>query len=363
VRLQAREVRAQHAAVYLAVRIVEKLFRRERHDALRRDSLERMKAAVYYETGAPDVFKYEEMPDPACPEDGVVIDVEAISVEGGDVLHRARGEMPTRPHIVGYQCAGVIREVGARVETREPGQRVVAVMMHGSHAERVAAPVNATWPVPDGLDLPRASAVPIAVGTADDCLFEFGRLSEGESVLIQAGAGGVGMAAIQLAKRAGATVLSTASSDAKLDRLKEFGLDHGINYRATDFVAATREITNGRGVDLVVDSIGGKTLERSFEAAAYRGRIISVGSAGRDDAAPDVTLLRPGNKSLTGVFFGAELAIHHDRVHAMVQRHLEDLAAGRLEIIIDRRFPLARAAEAHAYIESRQAFGRVLLIP
>ncbi|UCE87356.1 MAG: zinc-binding dehydrogenase [Deltaproteobacteria bacterium] len=322
-----------------------------------------MRAAVYYQTGAPDVFRYEEVPDPACAPDGVLVDVQAISVEGGDVLHRARGEMPSRPHIVGYQCAGVIREVGAQVRNREPGQRVVAVMMHGSHAERVATAANATWLVPDGLDLPRASAVPIAVGTADDCLFEFGRLAAGESVLIQAGAGGVGMAAIQLAKRAGATVLATASSDAKLDRLKQFGLDHGINYRTTDFATATREITNGRGVDLVVDSIGGRTLERSFEAATYRGRIISVGSAGRDDVRPDVSLLRPGNKSLTGVFFGAELAIHHDRVHAMVERHLEDLRAGRLEVIVDRCFPLARAAEAHAYIESRQAFGRVLLVP
>ena len=322
-----------------------------------------MKAAVYYATGGPEVFRYEDLPDPACAPDGVVIEVSAISVEGGDLLHRAGGELPTRPHVVGYQCAGVVREVGSDVADRRIGQRVVAVMMHGSHAERVAAAANATWPVPDALDLERAAAVPIAVGTADDCLFEFGRLGAGECALIHAGAGGVGMAAIQLAKRAGATVLSTASSDAKLDRLKALGLDHGINYQTTDFVAAAREITGGRGVDLVVDSIGGQILQQSFEAACYRGRIISVGSAGRDARAPDVSLLRPGNKSLTGVFFGAELAIHHARVHAMVARHLEDAARGRLEIVLDRRFPLERAAEAHTYIESRQAFGRVLLLP
>jgi NADPH2:quinone reductase len=322
-----------------------------------------MKAAVYYETGPPEVFRYEEVPDPTCAPNRVLIEIKAISIEGGDVLHRAGGEMPTRPHIVGYQCAGVIREVGEKVTDRKPGQRVVATMPHGSHAELVVQPAIATWIIPEDLDLERAACIPIAFATGDDCLFEFGHLRKGETVLIHAGGGGVGMAAIQLAKRAGATVLSTASSDEKLDRLKPLGLDHGINYRTTDFVAATRELTNGRGADLVVDSIGGRTLEGSFEAAAYRGRIITVGFAGRDDHRPDLHLLVPGNKSLTGVFLGAEMVLHPKRLAPMVAGHLEDVARGNLQIIIDRSFPLAEAAAAHAYIESRQAFGRVVLVP
>ncbi|MGH0036488.1 MAG: quinone oxidoreductase family protein [Myxococcota bacterium] len=322
-----------------------------------------MKAAVYDHTGGPEVFRYADMPDPVCPPDGVLVDVEAISIEGGDLGHRARGELASVPHIVGYQCAGRVAEVGPQASDRSVGQRVVAVMMHGSHAERVAVAAGQTWLVPEGTDLEKAACVPIAVGTADDCLFEFGRLAAGESVLVHAGAGGVGMAAIQLAKRAGARVLSTASSDAKLERLKALGLDHGINYREVDFVAAAREATGGRGVDLVVDSIGGENLARSFEAAGYRGRIISVGSTAREPDRPDVSALRPGNKTLTGVFFGAELALHHDRVHPMVDRHIAAVGSGELEIVIDRRFGLAEAAEAHAYIESRQAFGRVLLIP
>ncbi len=322
-----------------------------------------MKAAVYYETGEPEVFRIEDVPDPSCAPEGVVIEVQAVSIEGGDVLHRAGGELASRPHVVGYQCAGVIREVGPAVADRQIGQRVVAIMLHGSHAEKVAVPAAATWPIPAGVDLKSAACVPIAVGTADDCLFEFGRLREGESVLVQAGAGGVGMAAIQLAKRVGATVIATASSDEKLARLKEFGLDHGINYRAGDFVAAVRDITGGRGVDLVVDSIGGRTLEGSIEAAAYRGRISYVGSAGRDTHPPNVDLLRPANKSLTGIFFGAELALHRERVFPMVAQHIADLATGELRIVIDRDYPLAEAAAAHRYIEGRQAFGRVLLIP
>jgi NADPH2:quinone reductase len=322
-----------------------------------------MKAAVYYETGRPEVFRYEDVLDPVCPRDGVLIEVRAISIEGGDTLHRAGGEMASRPHIVGYQCAGVVREVGTDVKDRKPGQKVVAVMLHGSHAALVAVPSATTWVLPDGLDLKLGACVPIPFGTADDCLFEFGRLAPGETALVHAGAGGVGIAAIQLAKRAGATVLATASSDEKLERLKDYGLDHGINYRTGDFVAAVRELTAGRGADVIVDSVGGRTLEGSIEALAYRGRIAYVGSAGRDAHRPNVDALRPGNKTITGIFLGAELMLSYARVHPMIGRHLADVARGALRVPIDREYPLARAADAHAYVESRQAFGRVLLIP
>jgi NADPH2:quinone reductase len=319
-----------------------------------------MKAAVYYETGPPDVFRYEDVPDPTCGPGEVLVDVEAISIEGGDTLNRAGGEMASRPHVVGYQCAGTIREVGADVSDRSVGQRVVCTMMWGSHAERVAVPALVTWLVPDGLDIVEAACVPVAFGTADDCLFEFGHLQAGETVLVQAGAGGVGLAAVQLAKRVGATVLATASSDDKLERLREFGLDHGINYREVDFADAARELTGGPGVNLVVDSVG-STLTGSIRALAYRGRCTLVGQAGRDPQPFDASLLMPGNFTLTGVFFGAEIIT--DRVQAMVARHLEDIAAGQLRVVVDRTFPLADAAEAHAYLESRQAFGRVVLVP
>ncbi len=321
-----------------------------------------MKAAVYHQTGPPDVFRYEEVPDPECKAHEVLIEVQAISIEGGDVLSRAGGEMASRPHIVGYQCAGVINEVGSQVPDRRVGQKVVCVSPHGSHAERRAVPAIATWLIPNGLDLGRAACIPIPVGTADDCLFEFGRLVAGESVLIHAGASGVGMAAIQLAKQAGATVLATASSDEKLTRLEDFGLDHGINYARIDFVEAARELTGG-GPDLVVDSVGGKTLSGSIACAGYRGRIITVGRAGRDGTAPDVSTLSGQNKTLIGVSLASELVLNRDRAHSMIQRHIEAVEAGKLAIEVDRTFPLAEASAAHAFIESRQAFGRVLLIP
>jgi NADPH2:quinone reductase len=321
----------------------------------------RVKAAVYYETGSPDVFRYEDVADPPCPEGFVLVEVEAISIEGGDTLNRAGGLMTSTPHIVGYQCAGTIREVGAGVTDRHVGQRVVATMLSGSHAELVSTPSVVTWPVPDGADIAAVACVPVAFGTADDCLFEFGHLQAGETVLIQAGAGGVGIAAIQLAKRAGATVLATASSDERLARLVPFGLDHGIDYSDHGWVDRVREITSGRGVDLVVDSVGGAILAGSIQCLAYRGRAITVGHAGRDPRPFDVSMLGVGNFSLTGVFLGAEIAT--ERARTMIGGLVDDVGAGRLKVEIDRTYPLAEAAAAHAYVESRQAVGRVVLIP
>ena len=320
-----------------------------------------MKAAVYYQTGPPEVFRYEDVEDPVCSPGSVLIDVEAISIEGGDTLNRAGGLMASTPHIVGYQCAGTIAEVGEGVTDRRVGQKVVATMMFGSHAERVAVPALVTWPIPDGADVTACACVPVAWGTAHDCLFEFGRLQEGETVLVQAGAGGLGLAAIQLAKRAGATVLATASSQERLGRLTEYGLDHGIDYSHDGWVDGVRRVTDGRGVDLVVDSVGGRVLAGSVQCLAYRGRCITVGNAGRDPQPLDVGVLAMGNQSITGVFLGAEIAT--PRAQAMIGALVDDVAAGRLRVVVDRTFPLAQAAEAHAFIESRQAVGRVVLIP
>ena len=277
-----------------------------------------MKAAVYYETGPPDVFRYEDVPDPVVYPGGVIVAIEAISIEGGDTLNRAGGEMTSTPHIVGYQCAGTIREVGEGVTDRSVGQRVVCTNLSGSHAELMAVPTILTWPVPDGADLIPVACVPVAFGTAHDCLFEFGHLQKGETVLVQAGAGGVGIAAIQLAKRAGATVLATASS---ADRL----------------------------------------LTGSVASLAYRGRCITVGSAGRDPQPFDVGMLGMNNQSLTGVFLGAEIVT--DRAQQMIASLIDDVAAGRLQVLVDSTYPLSEAAAAHAHLESRHAVGRVVLIP
>src|SRR5208282_3160694 len=236
-----------------------------------------MKAAVYYENGTPEVLKYEDVPDPQCHPKGIVIKVEAISIEGGDTLNRWRGALLTKPHIVGYQAAGEIVEVGSQVTHLRIGQKVTTVYNFGSHAEFRAVPARNAWPVPNGFDIKLAAAIPVPFGTAHDCLFEFGRLKAGETVLVQAGASGVGVAAIQLAKRAGAKVIATASSDDRLERLKPLGMDHGINYRRDDVAKSVMKLTDRKGADLVVDPVGGATLQSSIMSLAYRGRISPEG--------------------------------------------------------------------------------------
>jgi NADPH2:quinone reductase len=322
-----------------------------------------VKAAVIYENGGPDVLRYEDVPDPECPDGHVVVDVEAISIEGGDLLHRAGAELPSVPHVVGYLAAGTISGVGAGVEDRAVGDRVVTLNAAGSHASKRAVPALSTWPIPDGLDAARAACVPVAYGTAYECLFTAGNLQAGQTALIHAGAGGVGMAAIQLAKQAGATVISTASRDDKLERLKDLGLDHGINYASESFVERTRELTDGRGADVVLDSIGGQNLVDSIGALAYRGTLVSVGVAGRAGSNVEARELWAQNNVLRGVFLGGALMTEYPRVHAMIADLFGRVADGGLRVEIDRTFPLAEAAAAHAYIESRQAFGRVVMTP
>ncbi|MGN6514822.1 MAG: quinone oxidoreductase family protein [Rhizomicrobium sp.] len=319
-----------------------------------------MKAAVYYENGPPSVLKYEDVPDPKVFPGGVLIRVEAVSIEGGDTLNRLQGALTSHPHIVGYQASGEIVAVGEGVTDLKVGQKVATVNANGSHAELRVVPARTAWPLPRGMDVKAGAVVPVTFGTADDCLFEFGHLKSGETVLVQAGASGVGVAAIQLAKRAGARVIATASSDERLEKLKPLGMDHGINYKKEDLVPAVRKLTDNRGVDVVVDPVG-TTLPGSMASLGYRGRISLVGQAGRNPTKIDPWSLMEGNRSITGVFLGPEIAT--DRVHKNIQRLIDDVAKGKLQVVIDKTFPLKEAAAAHEYIESRKAVGRVLLIP
>jgi NADPH:quinone reductase len=322
-----------------------------------------VKAAVIHQNGPPEVLRYADVADPDCPEGCVLVAVEAISIEGGDLLARASSPPPSTPHVVGYLAAGKVVELGRGVEQFSIGDRVVTMNAAGSHASLRTVPAMSAWRIPDEVDAGHAACVPIAFGTAYDCLFTAANLASGQTALIHAGAGGVGMAAIQLAKRAGATVLATASSDQKLERLKEFGLDHGINYASENFVERTRELTDGRGADVVLDSIGGKNLVDSVAALAYRGILVSVGVASRSGSAIEARELWAKNNTLRGVFLGGALIAEYPRVSAMIADLIETVARGELRVHIDRTFQLDEAAAAHAYIETRAAFGRVVMAP
>lgn len=319
-----------------------------------------MKAAVYYENGPPRVLRYEDVADPIPKANEVLIHVEAISIEGGDVLRRFRMPPDKTPYIVGYQAAGEVIAVGADVTKWKVGDRVVTInVQQGSHAELQTASQDFTWSIPKGFDLLKAAAMPVGFGTAHECLFEQGRLKRGETVLIQSGASGVGIPAIQLAKQAGARVIATASSAAKLEKLKALGMDEGINSSEQDVVETVKSLTGGKGVDVVVDPVGGSVLQASLKCLAYRGRVSWVGSAGRESATVDLSALSGGNKSVTGVFLEA----FAPRGEAMIQDLINQAARGELQVVIDKVFPLAEAAAAHAYIESRVAVGRVMMKP
>ena len=322
-----------------------------------------MKAAVYYQNGDPDVLKYEDVPDPECHPKGVVIRVEAVSIEGGDTLNRWRGALMSKPHIVGYQAGGEIVQVGAEVTDLKVGQKVATVFgAFGSHAELRAVPARNAWPVPDGFDIKLAAAIPVPFGTADDCLFEFGK-PEGGRDSPGAGRRQRRRRRCDPAGQAGGSdgAGHGFQSDERLERLKPLGLDHGINYKTDDVVKAVMRLTHNKGVNLVVDPVGGSTLQGSLLSLAYRGRVSMVGAAGREAMRVDVSSLMGGNRSLTGVFLGAEIGT--DRAHNIIQRLIDEAARGELKVVIDQTFPLSEAAAAHAYIESRQAVGRVLLIP
>jgi NADPH2:quinone reductase len=322
-----------------------------------------MKAAVYYQNGAPDVLRYEDVPDPVCPPNGVVVDIEVISLEGGDTLHRAATPFTDSPHIVGYQSAGTIREVGAAVKDRRVGDRVVVLSPWGSHAERIAAPATMTWPVAPGADLVEAACVPVAFGTAYEALFTLGQVTRGQRVLVHAGGGGVGLAAIQLAHAAGAEVLTTASSDEKLARLREFGATHGINYKTSSLKDSVVKAVGANSVDLVIDTVGGKTLQESVDVLRYRGRIVNLGMAGRDRSLFNPLPMWAKNGTLIGMSLMASLQNEYPRVYGMIAECIARVGKKELRVIIDRKFALADAVAAHTYIEGRNAFGRVVMFP
>lgn len=322
-----------------------------------------MKAVVIRELGPAEVMHYEDVPEPVAGPDDVLVDVAFVSIEGGDILNRTIIPPAAVPKIIGYQAGGTIAAVGANVKTLRVGQRVAAFNFEGSYAEKFRVPAHYAFPIPDGLDVRVGATIPVTFGTADDALFEFGKLKAGETVFITGGAGGVGLAAIQLAKAAGARVLSMARGADRARRLQEYGADVGIAYDQVDFADEVLRLTDGKGADLVVDMAGGNAavVSKLIKCAAYRGRLAVVGaSSGEPPSIPfwDIILK---NLTVHGVLFGAE--IHLPRAHAMLARHMAAAAAGRLRMPIDREFPLSQAVEAHRYIENHRPFGRVLLVP
>ncbi|KHJ53619.1 NADP-dependent oxidoreductase [Aureimonas altamirensis] len=318
-----------------------------------------MKAAVYDKPGPPSVLRYADVPDPVCGPEDVLIAVEAISIEGGDLINRR--SVPQRSSwIVGYAAAGTVAAIGENVRDRAVGQRVTAFNMDGSHAELWAVPASRTWPIPQGLDTMRAAATPIGFGTARHCITTRGGLASGETVLIQGAAGGVGLAAVQVARQVGATVIAVASGHEREARLTALGAAHVIDRLRHDVVDHVLRLTDGKGADLVIDPVG-STLQTSLAALATEGRLVFVGNAGGGGLDVDLWSPMQNNQTLHGVFMGS--LFERPVVHRTVDDLLEAAAQGRIEVVIDRVFPLREASKAHDYAETARPLGRVMMTP
>ncbi|NWJ27631.1 zinc-binding alcohol dehydrogenase family protein [Rhizobium sp. RM] len=319
-----------------------------------------MKAAVYDKAGAPEVLEYRDVADPKIGPDDVLIATTAISIEGGDLINRRTVPPSGSAWVVGYAASGQVVEVGANVRNRKVGDEVTAFNMQGSHAELWAVPANHTWIVPSGVDAGSAAVVPISFGTAHYCLFAKGGLRTGETVLIQAAAGGVGLAAVQLASRIGARVIAVSSGKRRLDKIPSLGADYVIDRSSGDVVDAVQHITKGKGVDLVIDPVG-VTLSRSLATVAPEGRLVFVGNAGGGGLSVDLWSAMQSNQTLYGVFMGPLLERYH--VRSTIDKLLSALEKGEIRVMIERMFPLSQARDAHEFAEEAKPLGRVIMIP
>ncbi len=323
-----------------------------------------MQAIEVTEFGDSDVLQTvdREKPDPGPGE--VRIAVEAAGINFADVMQR-RGQYPggpEPPYVPGMEAAGTIDAAGEGVDL-EVGDPVVAMVSGGGYAEYVTADAQTLFPIPEAMSFEEAAGFPVQFLTAHACLFEWGDLEAGERVLIQAAAGGVGTAAVQLASRAGAEVFGTASSAEKLELAADLGCDHPIDYTEEDFAAVIDEETDGEGVDLVLESVGDDVFERSLDALAHFGRLVTYGVASGVPAEVSNRRLLFENKRVIGFHLGQAAQRDPDRVMNAVPDLTEGLASGDLEVIVGESFPLAEAADAHQYIEDRKSSGKVVLQP
>ncbi|ELY61704.1 NAD(P)H quinone oxidoreductase [Natronococcus amylolyticus DSM 10524] len=323
-----------------------------------------MKAIEVTEYGDSDELEVvdRDVPEPDASE--VRIEIEAAGINFADVMQR-RGVYPggpEAPYVPGMEAAGTVDATGEGVDLDE-GDRVVTMLDRGGYAEYATANAQMLFPIPEGMSFEEAAGFPVQFLTAHSCLFGWGELEEGESVLIQAAAGGVGTAAVQLASNAGAEVFGTASSEEKLELAAELGCDHPIKYTEADFRETVEDETDGEGVDLVLESVGGDVFERSLDAMAHFGRMVTFGVASGEPASAENRRLLFENKSVRGFHLG-QAAVHDpSRIMQAVPDLTEGFASGDLEVIVGESFPLEEAADAHRYIEDRKSSGKVLLKP
>jgi NADPH2:quinone reductase len=313
--------------------------------------------------GGPDVLRLAELPDPSPGPGQIVARVEAAGVNFIDVYHRTGLYPNPLPFVPGQEGAGVVAARGPGVTALREGDRVAWTGTPGSYAERVLLPVDRAVAVPAGVGVDVAASLMLQGMTAHYLSTTTFPLAKGHTCLVHAAAGGVGLLLVQMAKRRGARVIGTVGSEAKAALAREAGADEVVLYREEDFLEAVRRLTGGRGVDVVYDSVGRSTAEKSLDCLVPRGMVVLYGNA--SGAVPPIdplALMRKGSLFLTRPNL-AHYVADRASLDARASDVLGDAAAGRLRVRIDRKLPLAQAAEAHRALEGRETAGKVLLVP
>ncbi len=323
-----------------------------------------MKAIVLEGFGDASVMRLGEVPAPELVPGALRIRVAATAVNRADLMQR-RGLYPPPPGaspVLGLECAGLVAEVGEGVAGWRAGERAMALLAGGGYAEEVVVDAGCALRVPERLSLEEAAAVPEVFLTVFLNVFQLGALPEGGAALVHGGGSGIGTAAIQCVRAAGGRIVVTAGSEPKCLRCRELGANLAVNYRDGDFVAACRELTAGRGVDVVLDSIGAPYLERNLASLAVGGRLALIGLMGGAKAEINLGLLLLRRLQLIGSTLRARPAVEKAGIAAGFEaRFGPALAAGEIRPIVDRVLPLARAAEAHRLVEASEHFGKVVL--
>jgi putative PIG3 family NAD(P)H quinone oxidoreductase len=307
---------------------------------------------------------WREVPDPIAGDGEVVVDVTASAVNRADTSQRQGlyAPPPGAPEYPGLECAGVISAVGSGVTGHHVGERVAALLAGGGYAERVRVPAGQLLPVPAGLSMQEAAALPEVACTVWSNVVDKGRLRKGETLLVHGGGSGIGTFAIQYGKALGATVVTTARKE-KHDRLRDLGADRVIDYTADDFVAATKDFTGGAGADVVVDIIGAKYMARNIDVLAQDGRMLVIGTLGGGMAEIDLVKLRDKQGALWSTSLRMRPLEAKARIVAGVRRDVWPLVeAGAIKPIIDTRIPMAEAGEAHRLLEAGDHLGKIVLL-
>ncbi|WP_406457686.1 NAD(P)H-quinone oxidoreductase [Streptomyces sp. NBC_01622] len=324
-----------------------------------------MHAITISEPGGPEALVWGVVPDPVPGEGEVLVEVVATAVNRADIMQRQGfyDPPPGASRYPGLECSGRITEVGPGVSGWSVGDEVCALLAGGGYAEKVAVPAGQLLPVPQGVDLKQAAALPEVVCTVWSNVFMVAHLRPAETLLVHGGSSGIGTMAIQLGKAVGAKVAVTAGTKEKLDHCAELGADILVNYREQDFVAEVAQATGGVGADVILDNMGAKYLDRNVRALAVNGRLAIIGLQGGIKAELNIAALLGKRAAISATSLRARPLGEKAAIVAAVREHVWPLiASGQVRPVVDRELSMSEAAAAHQVVEDSGHIGKVLLV-